>query len=186
GKPDQSMFTTDTQPIGIQVGTAIATLVKRGQGRVADGKADLFYRDLWGHANAKREQLLDSLDDGRLSEAYQVVTPTPALRYIFTPARTSTAYLKWPKLPDLFREFYTGAKTSRDDLVVDVDQERLMERMARYFNPAMSDEEMRRECPCAMTEGNRFPAAATRARLIKRGFLRSNIVCFSYRPLDDR
>jgi predicted helicase len=46
GKPDQSMFTTGEQPIGIQVGTAIATLVKHRPN--PRGKAEVRYRDLWG------------------------------------------------------------------------------------------------------------------------------------------
>ena len=72
GKPDQSMFTTDTQPVGIQVGTAIATMVKTGR-RAADGEmATVQYRDLWGMGNDKRAELIETLNaDGHCRKVRQ-------------------------------------------------------------------------------------------------------------------
>ena len=59
GKPDQSMFTTDTQPVGIQVGTAIATMVKTGRCHADGEMATVHYRDLWGLGNEKRAELIE-------------------------------------------------------------------------------------------------------------------------------
>ena len=60
GTPDPSVFSTEANREGIQVGTAVALMVKR------DGATDgrILYRDLWG--GAKREALTDSLAAHRL------------------------------------------------------------------------------------------------------------------------
>ncbi len=64
GRPDQSMFTTDEHPIGIQVGTAITALVKRGSSQRGDPHnhvAAVRYREFWGLGNEKRRLLLAAL-----------------------------------------------------------------------------------------------------------------------------
>ena len=50
------MFTTDQPAIGIQVGTAIATMVMSGRKRHGE-MATVRYRDLWGLSNDKRHNL---------------------------------------------------------------------------------------------------------------------------------
>ncbi len=186
GKPDQSMFTTDTQPVGIQVGTAIATMVKTGR-QHADGEmATVQYRDLWGMSNDKRAELLDSLTRDEISSQYGVLEPSRELRFIFSPGASSRNYSSWPRLTELFVDYFTGVKTSRDELVVDIDREELVSRLRRYFNAAVPNEAIADECPIAMREGKRFSARKIREQLIERGFLETNIVRFSYRPLDDR
>ena len=55
GSPDPSIFSTREDPVGIQVGTAIATLVRRADHAPA---AAIEFRNLWGQD--KREQLLDT------------------------------------------------------------------------------------------------------------------------------
>lgn len=186
GKPDQSMFTTDSQSVGIQVGTAVATFVNRGRNDPSQHVAEVYYRDLWGFASDKRAQLVGSLAELNEAKRYRSIVPTKGLRYILTPGIASSDYCQWPCLPDLFSQYFVGVKTSRDDLVVDIDRDRLIERMRRYFDPSVPDEDIRDEAPSAMTEGNRFRAAETRRLLGRRGMLTDKIVPFSYRPLDDR
>ena len=47
GTPDPSIFSTEGDPIGIQVGTAIATLVRKADHAPADA---VDFRQLWGQA----------------------------------------------------------------------------------------------------------------------------------------
>ena len=47
GSPDPSIFSTDGDPVGIQVGTAIATLVRKVDHEPAKTVA---FRNLWGQA----------------------------------------------------------------------------------------------------------------------------------------
>ena len=53
GSPDPSVFSTEGDPVGIQVGTAITTLVRRADHAPAER---IGFRHLWGQA--KREELL--------------------------------------------------------------------------------------------------------------------------------
>ena len=59
GSPDPSIFSTRDDPVGIQVGTAIATLVRRADHAPA---SRVEFRNLWGQA--KREELLDTAQAG--------------------------------------------------------------------------------------------------------------------------
>jgi len=90
------------------------------------------------------------------------------------------------KLPELFPVSFPGVKTSRDDVVVDIDRDRLVERMQRYFDPALSDEQVREMIPGAMENTSGFDARTTRAYLCRRGFLPDRIVRYCYRPFDVR
>ncbi|MDI3341304.1 MAG: N-6 DNA methylase [Sphaerobacter sp.] len=180
GKPDPSIFSTEWNREGIQVGTAIALLVRRAQHTPADG---VRFRNLWG-VN-KRATLLATAES-RDESLYQLVKPSLELGLPFTPARTQEGYFRWPALPDLFPKSYPGVKTSRDEFLVDIDRDRLVRRMEQYFDPAVSHEEMRRIAPGAMQSTKRFNAEATRDALRGRGFLRDNVVRYCYRPFDLR
>jgi hypothetical protein len=102
------------------------------------------------------------------------------------PVRVDTDYLSWPFLPNLFPVFFPGVQTKRDELVVDIDSNRLEKRIKQYFDPHISHEEMSRICPRAMEVTARFDARTVRDYLIKRGFLPQYLVRFCYRPFDVR
>ena len=191
GDPDPSVFSTEFSPEGIQVGTAIALLARtaavpavemeKGQGDA--GAAGVRFRHLWG--KTKRQRLLETAaQDGE--SLYEQLRPPLELGLPFAPARVDTGYLAWPLLPDLFPVSFPGVKTSRDDVVVDIDRERLTGRMKMYFDPKVNHEEMRRACPSAMTSTARFDAEAARDYLRKRGLLEKNVVQYHYRPFDVR
>ena len=64
GTADQSIFTTDRDSRGIQVGTCITTYLKRQPVTPATGVATVSYRNFWGLAESKREALVASLSSG--------------------------------------------------------------------------------------------------------------------------
>jgi len=180
GKPDPSIFSTASSPAGIQVGAAISLMVKKsGQN---DGAA-LHYRDLWGTGKHERLEA-----DARNQDAaeYGVLEPPRALGLPFMPTVTHINYTSWPLLPDLFPTSFPGVKTSRDDVVVDVDRVRLEQRMTAYFDAGVPNEQIAKATPSAMNSAGRFDAIATRYILIQRGFLPSNVVRHAYRPFDVR
>ncbi|MDQ3547423.1 MAG: N-6 DNA methylase, partial [Chloroflexota bacterium] len=122
GEPDPSIFSAEWNREGIQIGTAVALLARTG----ADAEhVPVRYRDFWGRT--KRADLLTALEDG--GPAYDHLAPPNELGLPFTPLQTEADYLTWPLLPDLFPTSFPGVKTSRDDVVVDIDRERLVERM---------------------------------------------------------
>jgi hypothetical protein len=191
GEPDPSVFSTEFNAEGIQVGTAIALLARVGEGSALPREPGglpyqehpVRFRHLWG--KTKRQQLFETAtQDGQT--IYQQLEPPLELGLPFAPAQVGTGYLAWPLLPDLFPVSFPGVKTSRDDVVVDIDRERLIQRMKLYFNPDVSHEEMRRTSPSAVTDGAGFEAEVARDHLRRRGFLPQNVVSYCYRPFDTR
>ncbi|MBL8205282.1 MAG: N-6 DNA methylase, partial [Blastocatellia bacterium] len=180
GEPDPSVFSTEWNREGIQVGTGISLLVRKEKHGAVEA---VQFRHLWG--KRKREELLETLhqDDAKL---YEQIAPPLHLGLPFMPMKTEEQYANWPLLPDIFPASFPGVQTSRDDVVVDIDRERLLQRMQQYFDPKISHEDMKRIAPGVMEKGARFEAEKIRDYLRKRGFLPENIVRFSYRPFDVR
>ena len=176
GAPDPSVFSTEFNPEGIQVGTAITLLVRRAEHRGADA---VQFRHVWG--KAKRAQLVE----GNVS-AYQEEHPVLEVGLPYMPTQVNPAYLAWPKLPDLFPVSFPGVKTSRDDVVVDIDRDRLEARMRQYFDPTISHEAMRRIAPGAMEDSAGYKSVQTREQLQKLGFSKDKVVRYCYRPFDTR
>ncbi|MEI2770990.1 MAG: type ISP restriction/modification enzyme, partial [Candidatus Competibacter sp.] len=179
GLPDPSVFSTDFNSEGIQVGTAIALLVRKTQ----HDNPLIQFRHWWG--KLKREELLKSLDQ-LPAPPYQSLQPPLELGLPFMPMRVQAHYLAWPLLPELFPSSFPGVKTSRDDVLVDIDRTALEQRMRRYFDPSISDEEIRRVASSLMEKTSGFDPKLTRSTLQKRGFRSENIVRYAYRPFDIR
>jgi hypothetical protein len=176
GAPDPSIFSTEFNHEGIQVGTAIATLVRKKKHASA---GTVQFRHFWG--KDKRSELLDDRGD------YQDVSPVAEMGLSLMPAQMVATYVTWPPLPELFPVSYPGVKTSRDDFVVAVDRAELERRLADYFNPNLGHEEIARRYPGVMTDSSRFQARVVREHLLKRGGpLTDKIVRFCYRPFDVR
>ncbi len=162
------------------MGTAIALLARRTP---SPQNPRLSFRHWWG--KRKREELLEALEP--FSELpYQALQPPLALGLPFMPMQVQAHYLAWPLLPELLPTSFPGVKTSRDDALVDIDRAALEHRMRRYFDPTVSDEEIRRIAPSLMKKTARFDPRQTRATLQKRGFQLENIVRYAYRPFDIR
>jgi hypothetical protein len=180
GKPDPSIFSTERNREGIQVGTAIALLVRKEKHKAPEG---VRFRNLWG--KDKRNELLTDAK-GQIEASYADVQPILELGLPFTLGLTNAAYTKWPLLPDLFPVSFPGVKTSRDDFLVDIDSSRLLDRLEKYFDPDVNHGEMRRISATVMQNTARFKAEAVRDALRNRGFLPEKIVRYCYRPFDSR
>jgi predicted helicase len=180
GKPDPSAFSTEFNREGIQVGTAISLLVRKHDSQGADA---VRFRQMWG--KEKLAELLASKEhDGK--QLYRKVTPEITLGLPFAPAQVGVDYLSWPLLPELFPVFFPGVKTSRDDVLVDIEKQHLVRRMGQYFDPSLTHDEMRQVAAGAMASTNRFQAEQTRDYLRKRGFKPEFIIPYCYRPFDLR
>ena len=181
GSPDPSIFSTEGDPVGIQVGTAITTLVRRSEHAPA---GSIGFRHLWGQA--KREALLETAE-AEPDALYDHVSPLLPLGLPFVRTAVSEDWFDWPALPDLFPVSFPGVKTSRDGFLVDTDLDRLKARVADYFDPALSHEEIARRYPAAMKATARFNAPAVREALLARGGPNEEgFVRFAYRPFDNR
>lgn len=193
GKSDQSMFTTDDHPVGIEPGTAIATLVARGKtastrkSRVA---AQVRARELWGMANAKRAALLSSLktlpNEGR---SYRAVKPAESVRWVISsgvPSFGTVSYGAWVRLVDLFPVHYSGHNENRQNALITLDRRVLESRMRSYFDSSVKDDAIAEICPELMLAAAGYDPHAVRKGLLKSKtrFDAALIVPFAYRPFD--
>lgn len=194
GLPDPSIFSTPANPAGIQVGTAIATLVRKKDHKPAETVA---FRNLWG--TAKRETLAATAEADPAT-IYENVTPEIKLRLPFEPVVIDQDYLDWPLLPELLPVSFAGVKTSRDEFLVDIDRDALKKRIDRYFDLKVSDADLAKNYPTVMASGDGFKGSIARAALLARSkeeedFAFKNdkpldragkIVRYAYRPFDVR
>ena len=184
GSPDPSIFSTEGDSVGIQVGTAIATLVRKADHAPAEAVG---FRHLWGQA--KREELLETAE-AEPGALYADVPPLLPLGLPFVRTAVSEDWFDWPALPEMFPVSFPGVQTKRDSFLVDVDLDRLRKRIADYFDPETSHEEIARRYPAAMKSSSGFVVRDARAvrdaLLVRGGPNEAGFVRFAYRPFDDR
>ncbi len=187
GRTSETVFAIQGQSTGIRIGTAIALLSKSGNA-TSPKHRHIWYRD-FGQARAEERRLamLESLDTVAIDGGYSKLEPDSRLGLPFKPVAVSPDWFHWPMLPDLFPTSFPGVKTSRDAFLVDIDVERLRKRVAEYFDPDVSHEEVARRNPGVMRNRQRFDARAIRDELLRRGGpSRSGFVRYAYRPFDTR
>ena len=181
GSPDPSIFSTEGDPVGIQVGTAITTLVRKAD-LVPAGEVS--FRHLWGQT--KRAELLQTAE-APPDALYNDVSPVLPLGLPFTQTAVNKDWFDWPALPDLFPVSFPGVKTSRDGFLVDTDLDRLRARVDDYFDNDLSHEEIARRYPGVMKTTARFDARKVRNALLARGGPDEvGFVRLAYRPFDNR
>ena len=189
GRTSETVFALQGQSPGIKVGTSIA-LFSKLQNSLASAARHVQYRDFHqARAVDRREALLESLEAPDIDTGYSTLQPELHLGLPFKPVAVSEEWFDWPALPDLFPVSFPGVKTDRDWFLVDIDLDRLKARIADYFDPALSHEEIARRYPAAMrnTTSVQLDARAVRDALLARsgpneaGFMR----CV-YRPFDNR
>ncbi len=181
GSPDPSIFSTEGDPVGIQVGTAIATLIRK-----ADHKAsqEIEFRHVWGQA---KPEALIATAEAEPDALYDDIKPVLPLGLPFVRTAVSDEWFDWPTLPDLFPVSFPGVKTSRDGFLVDVGLDRLRARVRDYFDPDVSHEEIARRYPAGMKTTTGFNARKVRDALLARvGPSEGGFDRFAYRPFDTR
>ena len=181
GAPDPSIFSTPGDPVGIQVGTAITTLVRKADHTPAES---VEFRHLWGQS---KHGDLAATAEAEPEGLYAEVVPVLLLGLPFADLAVSDGWEKWPALPELFPISFPGVKTSRDGFLVDIDLPRLKRRVGDYFNAELGHEEIARLYPGMMKSSARFDARDVRDALVKRsGPTEGGFVRYAYRPFDNR
>jgi hypothetical protein len=182
GKPDPSVFSTESNREGIRVGTAIGLMIRR------DGKkrnSSVHYREFWG--TRKRTELIESLKDTALESRYSTASPTPENRYSFQPQEVSAAYNEWSKITELCAEPPSnGLMEKRGGALIDCDREKLVERMRLYHDKSLDWDAYRLASSTLTGDWAGFDARRLRARALDEGFKSSQIVRYAVRPFDTR
>ena len=104
GSPDPSIFSTEGNPVGIQVGTAITTLVRKSDHAPA---GEVGFRHLWGQT--KRTELIETAE-AEPGELYESINPVLQLGLPFVQTAVSEDWFDWPSLPDLFPVSFPGVQ----------------------------------------------------------------------------
>jgi hypothetical protein len=200
GTADQSVFSTEQDPRGIQTGTAVTTLLKRRA--AGGGVATAHYRDFWGRAADKRAALLASLNMRRWGHEraaeianvpagpreYETFVPEERRRWKLVPYDMIGGFEDWYSLEELFPEKYQGVNPNRglEGSVVEIDRRTLEGRMREYYSD-MSDEEFCRRHPVICTPRARYQPHEIRAYLREHSsFSEDAIVPYVVFPLDAR
>ena len=181
GTPDPSIFSTESDPVGIQVGTAIATLVRKSE---HVGTTTVEVRQLWGRG--KRRELTATAEEPA-SALYESFEPQLELGLPFVKTEVVDGWFDWPPLPEIFPVSFPGVKTSRDGFLVDIDLDKLKDRIGDYFDPALSHEEIARRYPTVMRSTAGFDAVGVREAQLALGTPDpAGFTRFAYRPFDTR
>ena len=184
GSPDPSIFSTEGDPVGIQVGTAIATLVRKADHEPA---GSVEFRNLWGQK--KPEQLIATAE-AEPDALYSGIEPVLPLGLPFVETAVSEDWFGWPALPELFPVSFPGVQTKRDSFLIDIDLDRVKERVNQYFDPDVSHDHIAQRYAAAMKSSSGFvvrDARRVRQELLARGGPNEDgFVRLAYRPFDTR
>ena len=102
------------------------------------------------------------------------------------PLEVRADYAKWPAVDELLGYSSFGFLTNRDEALVSIDKEPLVQRMTRYFNPKVTNLQIAEESPALMRATGRFDPTVTRAHLLERELESGEFVRLLYRPFDTR
>ena len=179
GKPDPSVFSTDMNKAGIQVGTAVGTFVRTSD---SPSPAVVKYRDFWG-VN-KRAELEASLETG--NPKHKTPAPQDWNRLMFCPLHVNGGYLQWPKMPEFFKVGeLDGMVEKRGGALIDFCRASLERRMLDYHDPKISWDDYREMGGGLTKDASRFKANIARKKILESGFKPDNISRFAFRPLDN-
>ena len=184
GAPDPSIFSTPEDPVGIQVGTAITTLVRKAEHTSA---GTVSFRHFWGQAKSKE---LETTTESTPQGIYRSIQPDTSLGLPFAEMAVNQSWMDWPSLPDLLPTSFSGVQTKRDAFLIDIDEDKLKTRVGDYFDSSLSNVAIEGRYPSAMKSSSGFVvsnALAVRQSLLARGGpIDTSFVRHAYRPFDVR
>ncbi|MCA2554579.1 MAG: N-6 DNA methylase [Microcystis sp. M04BS1] len=185
GNPDPSVFSTQYNKEGIRVGTTIGLMVRK---EVRNKNVDVYFRHFWGVA--KREQLLDSLNNQDFDAFYQVSNPEQSNRYSFRPSDVSSHYLAWPKLTDLCKIMPFNGPVERrgNSLIVYKTDRNQLELIELYLDPNKTDQEIEAIAPRWMKSSGEFKAEKSRKAKLRDNvsYKPDKIIPYPFKPFDIR
>lgn len=184
GRSDPSVFSTDYNREGIQVGTAIGLFVKSTE--TGATTRIVRYRDLWGET--KRADLVSSLRSEVFDDLYRLSLPGADNRFAFRPTATTAQYMQWPRISELGRiKPLNGLMEKRAGSLIDSDRAALSRRLQVYFDRESEWAAIRRELPGLAKDAGRFDAQKTRRKAVAaEAFSERAIRPYYLRPFDYR
>jgi len=190
GRTSETVFAIRGFSIGIQQGVATSLWVKNGKARKRNQPTKVLFRDDIDKAKAheRRRQLLDTLKKRRFDSGYQRAKPSRANRYSFRPENVSAEYESWPRVVDLCAlPPSNGLMEKRGGALIDVEREKLAERMKLYFDKRYDWQQYGLIAKALTDKQARFdPKKARKKAMAAESFSEERIVRYALRPFDVR
>ena len=187
GRTSETVFAIKGFSPGIQQGVAVSTWVRSGERPVE--QRVLFRDDLSAaRATERRAELLQSLELRDFDSAYERAVPCESNRFSFRPQGVLAAYLDWPTVVDLSAtKPSNGLMEKRGGSLIDVDKDKLAQRMSAYFDPGLDWQEYGVLGYGLEDKRAAFLPKACRERaLASERFSPERIVRYKLRPFDVR
>jgi len=193
GTRDDSVFTTEMDPRGIQPGTAVVTWVKRTGVRTEPTNTAVLYRDFWGAATLKRQGLLATLPTGASPKggsipSYNPLQPSQDNRWRLAPKTVEGGFEAWPSLEELFPTSFQGVNHNRglEGGIIDTNRAALEKRLSVYFG-GKDFQAAKQACEEIATPRARYDPKKVWLKLKAAGHFRNDaIVPFLTFPFDRR
>jgi len=177
----------DENVFDIQQGVSIGIFIRNKK----RGKSSVCYKDIWGVRNDKYQWLENNAVE---STQWKGINPqSPYYFFVERDERNFEEYKEFAKINEVLPINTTGIVTARDKIVIDFNEAKLVQRIAKLKNPLISDEQLRRQLfpnkssgkyPPGDTRGWKLPEAREKIRGDKDWDKRvANIL---YRPFDIR
>ena len=187
GTTSETVFAMRGFSPGIRQGIVVGLAVKTDN--ASEHKVVRYRHDIdAGRADARRQQLLDSLTVVPFDDQYEIANPQPWNRLSFRPRDVGSTYLAWPKLPDLaVLEPVNGLMEKRGGALIDIDRSALAARMRTYFDGNVDWPALELMGHPLAKDAARYKAKETRAKaLAVDSFEDKQIVRYIVRPFDLR
>jgi hypothetical protein len=182
GRPDPSVFSTRLNREGIQVGTTVAVMVRKGQPVT---EVDVYHRDFWGPG--KLTEIASCIDvDQHERRPYERLSPTAANRFRLRPTTTFGHYDSWPQVVDLaLVEPSLGLLEKRGGALIDMSREALAERMSAYFDDDLQLTELPDSLRGLKRDWARFDPVSTRRKVLAAvSFDAGKVLPMVVKPMD--
>lgn len=183
GKPDPSVFSTQYNKAGIQLGTTVGLMVRKTK---RQDTPVIHFRHFWG-VN-KREELLDSLTNNEFNKQYEITNLTRKNRFSFKISTIDNEYLEWIKVSDLCSEPpFKAFLEARRGAFINIDKDFLERNMEMYFDSKIAWDVLKRLKSSLTLDGSDFIAEQAREKAIKNEtYQQERINRYTIRPFEKR
>lgn len=126
GSKDENVF-------DIRQGVAIGIFVKKAKKEAKEGKATVYYSDLWGVRQLKYDTLVNI--DISNTDWVEIMPEKPWFFFVPQEKQGLEEYQDYPSITSVFQVFGNGIGTDRDPLFYDFDNEVLSKRIEKFYLP---------------------------------------------------
>jgi hypothetical protein len=183
GRTSETVFAMPGFSTGIRQGVATTLWVKTGE----ENKAEVFFRNDIdsAKATARREKLLDTLNESDFDDHYVKVLPSVDNRYSFWPSAVTPEYLGWRRIIELCSMSCNGLMEKRGNALIDSDKGSLSKRMKAYLDPDIDWDILVASGHQLAKKYARFkPKEARKKALAAEKYSDENLVRYAVRPFD--